>query len=76
MRLIGVLLPIVKDDPDYQPWVATFRQALQELGWVDGHNVRIEIRWAPHTADIRRDAAELAALAPDVILAHGSSTQR
>jgi ABC-type uncharacterized transport system substrate-binding protein len=74
MRLIGVLLPIVKDDPDYQPWVATFRQALQELGWVDGHNVRIEIRWAPHTADIRRDAAELAALAPDVILAHGSST--
>jgi putative tryptophan/tyrosine transport system substrate-binding protein len=74
MRLIGVLLPIVKDDPDYQPWVATFRQALQELGWIDGHNVRIEIRWAPHTADIRRDAAELAALAPDVILAHGSST--
>jgi putative ABC transport system substrate-binding protein len=64
MRLIGVLLPIVQDDPDYRPWVAAFRQALQELGWVDGRNVRIDVRWAPHTADIRREAAELAALAP------------
>ena len=35
-RLIGVLLPIVKDDPEYQPWIAAFRAALQELGWVDG----------------------------------------
>ena len=74
MRLIGVLLPIGKDDQDYRPWVTAFRQAVQELGWVDGRNVRIDVRWAPQVADIRRHAAELAALAPDVILAHGSST--
>jgi putative tryptophan/tyrosine transport system substrate-binding protein len=75
VRLIGVLLPIAKDDPDYQPWVGAFRQALQELGWVDGRNVRIDIRWATiNPAEIRRQAAELAALAPDVILAPGTST--
>jgi putative ABC transport system substrate-binding protein len=75
VRLIGVLLPIAKDDPDYQPWVGALRQALQELGWVDGRNVRIDIHWATtNPAEIRRQAAELAALAPDVILAPGTST--
>ncbi|MGB8739651.1 MAG: ABC transporter substrate-binding protein [Xanthobacteraceae bacterium] len=75
MRRIGVLLPIAKDDPDYQSWVTAFRQALQELGWVDGHNVQIDIRWATsNPAEIRGHAAELAALAPDVILAPGTST--
>jgi putative ABC transport system substrate-binding protein len=75
VRLIGALLPIAKDDPDYQPWLGAFRQALQELGWVDGRNVRIDIRWATtNAAEIRRQAAELAALAPDVILAPGTST--
>ena len=75
VRPIGVLLPIAKDDPDYQPWVGAFRQALQELGWVDGRNVQIDIRWATtNPAEIRRQAAELAALAPDVILAPGTST--
>ena len=73
VRLIGMLLPIAKDDRDYLNWITDFRQALQELGWVEGRNVRIDIRWAPQTADLRRQAAELAALAPDVILAHGSS---
>jgi putative ABC transport system substrate-binding protein len=38
-RRVGVLLPIAKDDPDYQPWVAAFLKALQELGWIDGRNV-------------------------------------
>ena len=75
VRLIGVLLPIAKDDPDYQPWVGAFKQALQELSWADGRNVRIDIRWATtNPAEIRRQAAELAALAPDVILAPGTST--
>jgi ABC transporter substrate binding protein/GAF domain len=60
------------DNPDYQAWVGAFRQALQELGWVDGRNVRIDIHWA--TGDIRRQAAELVALAPDVILAPGTTT--
>ena len=74
-RLIGVLLPIGKDDPEYQPWVAAFRAALQELGWVDGRNMQIDIHWATSdAAEIRRQAAELVALAPDVILAPGTST--
>ncbi len=73
-RLIGILLPIAKDDPDYQPWISAFRQRLQELGWVEGRNVRIDIRWATtNPGEIRKQAAELAALAPDVILAPGTS---
>jgi ABC-type uncharacterized transport system substrate-binding protein len=72
---VGVLLPIAKDDPEYQPWVTAFRQALQELGWVDGRNMRIDIHWATaNLAEIRRQAAELVALAPDVILAPGTTT--
>jgi putative ABC transport system substrate-binding protein len=75
VRLVSVLPPIAEDDPDYKPWVGAFRQTLQELGWVDGRNVRIDIRWATtNPAEIRRQAAELAALAPDVILAPGTST--
>ena len=75
MRVIGILLGTAKDDPDYQPWISAFRQALQELGWIEGRNVRMDIRWA--TADpgeIRKQAAELAASAPDVILAPGTTT--
>jgi putative ABC transport system substrate-binding protein len=75
MRLIGVLLPIAKDDPEYQPWLTAFRQTLQDLGWVDGRNMRMDIHWATaNHAEIRKQAAELVALAPDVILAHGAST--
>src|SRR5262249_43531334 len=71
----GLLLPIAKDDPDYQPWIAAFKGALQELGWVDGRNARFDIRWATtNPAEIRKQASELAALAPDVILAPGTST--
>jgi putative ABC transport system substrate-binding protein len=74
-RLIGVLLPIARDDPDYQPWMIAFRQGMQELGWVDGHNMRMDIRWATaNPAEVRKHAAELAALAPDVILAPGTNT--
>jgi putative tryptophan/tyrosine transport system substrate-binding protein len=75
VRRIGVLLNATADNPDYQAWVGAFRQALQELGWVDGRNVRIDIHWATvNPADIRRQAAELVALAPDVILAPGTTT--
>ena len=70
MRRIGVLLAATADDPDYQARIAAFQQGLQQLGWSDGHNVHIDTRWATTKADdIRRHAAELAALAPDVILA-------
>ena len=72
-RLIGILLPTNKDNPDYQPWINAFRQGLQELGWNERRNVRIDIRWAPaNSGEIRKHAAELAALAPDVILAPGT----
>jgi ABC-type uncharacterized transport system substrate-binding protein len=75
MRRIGVLLPATADDPEYQARIGAFLQGLAQLGWTIGRNVRIDTRWATaNAADIRRHATELAALAPDVILAHGSST--
>ena len=73
MRRIGILLPAAADDPEFQARVGAFLQALALLGWTIGRNLRIDIRWATANAsDIRRHAAELAALAPDVILAHGA----
>jgi putative tryptophan/tyrosine transport system substrate-binding protein len=73
MRRIGVLLPAAADDAAFQPRIRGFLQVLQQLGWSDGRNVRIDTRWAGANADgIRRHAAELAALAPDVILTSGS----
>jgi putative ABC transport system substrate-binding protein len=75
MRRISVLLPAVADDPEFVTRIGAFLQGLGELGWTIGRNVRIDIRWAStDPADIRRHAAELVALAPDVILAHGAST--
>jgi putative ABC transport system substrate-binding protein len=75
VRRIGVLLPAAADDPEFQARVAAFHQGLALLGWSIGRNVRIDTRWATANADtIRRHAAELVALAPDVILAHGDST--
>ncbi len=75
MRTIGLLLPIAKDDAEYQPWVGAFLKAMQELGWVDGRNMRVDIRWATANAvEIRKQAQELAAAAPGVILAPGTST--
>ncbi|MFY9602769.1 MAG: ABC transporter substrate binding protein, partial [Pseudolabrys sp.] len=75
MRRIGILLATTADDVEFQAWVGAFLQALALLGWTIGRNVRIDTRWATANAgEIRRHAAELAALAPDVILAHGAST--
>jgi putative tryptophan/tyrosine transport system substrate-binding protein len=75
MRLIGVLMPATADDPDFQARIAAFHQGLQQSGWTIGDNVRIDTRWATtDAAEIRRHAAELAALAPDVILAHAATT--
>src|SRR5438046_3418244 len=75
VRRIGVLLPAAADNPEFQAWVGAFLQGLALLGWTIGRNVRIDTRWAtPNVAEIRRHAAELVALAPDVILAHGAST--
>ena len=75
MRRIGVLMPITADHPEGQTRIAAFQQGLQQLGWTDRRNVRIEARWSRGNADdIRKYAAELATLSPDVILATGSNT--
>jgi ABC-type uncharacterized transport system substrate-binding protein len=75
MRRVGILLAANADDPVWQARVGAFLQALAVLGWTIGRNMRIDTRWAGgRPNDIRRHAAELAAFAPDVILAHGSST--
>ena len=74
MRRIGVILPAAADDSQYQTWVGAFLQALALLGWTIGRNVEIDTRWATtNVAAIRKHAAELAALAPDVTLAGGIS---
>jgi len=75
MRRIGILLPAAADDAEFQARFGAFLQALALLGWTIGRNVRIDTRWATtDVAEIRRHAAELAALAPDVILAHAATT--
>ena len=75
MRRIGVLVPGGADDAEYQARMAAFLQGLQQLGWSDGRNVRIDIRYAAGDANlIRKYVAELIALAPDVILAPGSTS--
>ena len=77
MRRIGVLLPAATDDSEFQARLAAFQLELQRSGWTIGRNVRIDTRWATSdAAEIRRHAAELVTLAPDVILAHGSSSVR
>ncbi len=74
-RRIGMILPSAADDSEYQSWVGAFLQALAQLDWTIGRNVRIDIHWAtPDSASIRKHAGESAALAPDVIVAAGTST--
>jgi ABC-type uncharacterized transport system substrate-binding protein len=68
MRRIGVLMGMAADDAEGQARLAAFTQALKQLGWSDGGNLRIDIRWAT-ADDIRKHAGELAALAPDVLVA-------
>jgi ABC-type uncharacterized transport system substrate-binding protein len=71
-RRIGVLMAQAADDPEGQARVTAFLQTLRELGWIEGRNIRLDYRWGGGDVErIRRDAAELVALAPDVILAGG-----
>jgi putative ABC transport system substrate-binding protein len=73
IRRIGMLLPAAADDAEFQTRVGAFLEGLQQLGWTIGRNVQIDSRWATNDAvEIRRHAAELAALAPDAILASSS----
>jgi putative ABC transport system substrate-binding protein len=75
MRRIGVLLPAAADDALFQARLGAFHQGLALSGWIIGRNVRIDIHWATaNAAEIRKHAEELAGLAPDVILTHGTAT--
>src|SRR5262249_40103409 len=70
MRRIGVLMNLAADDPEGQARLAAFLQSLQEAGWTVGHNAQIDIRWGAADAEqIRNQAIEMVARAPDVILA-------
>src|SRR5215831_18261331 len=73
VRRVGVLMNLAAEDPESQTRNAAFLQGLQQRGWTDGRDVRIDYRWAAGDADrFRRYAAELVALTPDVILASTS----
>jgi putative ABC transport system substrate-binding protein len=75
MRRIGVIMSGAADDPVGQAQAKAFQQGLQQLGWIDGRNVRTDYRWAAGTVEnSRKYAVELVALAPDVILAVGGAT--
>ena len=75
MRRIGMLMAYAEKDREGQAFVATFREALAKLGWVDGRSIQIEVRWAPASSDAEsrlRYAQELVALQPDLITSHGT----
>src|SRR2546423_34345 len=74
MRRIGVLISLAENDPEGQARIAAFLEGLQQLGWTDGRNVRIDYRWGAGDPDrYRTYATELVAFAPDVILATGGT---
>jgi len=73
IRRVGVLMNRAADDPDGQTRLNAFLQGLQQLGWIDGRNVRIDVRWGEDKIDRERKyAAELVALAPDIVMASGA----
>ena len=72
IRRIGVLMSTALDDPEGRARIAAFLGGLQQLGWTEGRNVQIDIRWPQGAAEAREYAAELVALAQDVLLATGA----
>jgi putative tryptophan/tyrosine transport system substrate-binding protein len=73
VRRIGVLMASAESDPARQKGLRAFQEGLQELGWIDGRNIQIDIRWAPDLELPQRFAKDLVALQPDVILAPTTS---
>src|SRR5262245_7016794 len=77
MRRVGVLMNGAADDPELQVVIAAFMQALQQSGWTVGRNLHIDIRWGAGNAELTgKCAAELVALAPDVVFAPTTATVR
>jgi putative ABC transport system substrate-binding protein len=75
IRRIGVLMNLAADDPESQRRMTAFVQGLQQLGWTDGRNVRIDARWSAGEPErLRKNAAEMVALAPKLIVAEGSAS--
>lgn len=75
IRRIGVLLPATANDAAFQTRLAAFVQGMQQAGWTVGGNLQIDTRWVTTNVEqIRQHAAEVVALAPDAILAHGAAT--
>jgi len=75
IRPIGVLMNLAADDPESQRRMTAFVQGLQQLGWTDGRNLRIDARWGAGDGErLRKNAAELVALVPDVVVAEGSAS--
>ena len=76
-KVVGVLMPLAASDGAGQDRVKTFLAAMRELGWIDGRNMRVDLRWAPGgEEEVRKQAAELVALAPDVVMTNGSAGVR
>src|SRR3974390_565796 len=74
MRRVAVLMPFFANDPQAQNRNAAFLQGLQQLGWIVGQNIQIDYRWSGGSEDdTRKYAAELVALAPDVLFTSGSA---
>jgi putative ABC transport system substrate-binding protein len=74
VRRVGIIVPAAADDAEFGVRVTAFRQGLEQSGWNIGRNVHLDTRWATTNAtEIRKHVAELVALSPDVILAHGSA---
>src|SRR5262249_59283910 len=76
VRKIGVLVPATAGTPHWRAYVASFREGLQRLGWSDGRNIRIEERWGAGADELGVQTAEVATMAPDVILAAAAAAQR
>jgi putative ABC transport system substrate-binding protein len=76
VRKIGILVPAAIGTPQWQAYVVAFRAGLRRLGWVDGRNVQIAERWGSDADELAAQAAELARISPDVILAAAASATR
>src|SRR2546430_14130503 len=73
MRRVGVLMSLGENDPEAKAWLSGFTQGLAELGWANGRNVRMDVRWAAGNVDrARMFAKELVDLQAEIILAHGT----